>query len=402
MTTPATGKGCVATRHPLFAAGFRPFFLLVGLSGPVLVTVWLAILAGVVPAGGAVAPVAWHSHEMLFGFVAAAVAGFLLTAVPNWTGAAPLSGRPLMGLTVLWLAGRVASLPDLAGNPVAAAVDVAFFPALGAALAASLMTPGAKRNRMFLVLLGLLTVASLLVRLDWLGVLPGAEGRGLALAIGVVLVMITVIGGRIVPAFTRNALRAGGDPTADVRTIAALEILAPAVTVAMVVADVALPGSALAGALALAACVAHGVRLSGWRSLRTLRQPIVWVLHLGYGWLVVALGLKAAWQLAGLPVGMAWLHALTVGAFATMILGVMSRAALGHAGRPLVTPAATVAGYGLLSLAAVARIAAPLLPGDAWGMTLAGAGVLWTLAFVLFLRDYAPVLLRARSDGRPG
>ncbi|MGQ9371227.1 NnrS family protein [Azospirillum sp. ST 5-10] len=401
MTIHAVDRPARPALPTLFHYGFRPFFLLAGLSAPALVGLWLAVLGGLVPMDGAVAPVSWHAHEMLFGFAGAAIAGFLLTAVPSWTASTALSGAPLAALVALWLAGRVASLPAFAAGWAATAVDLAFLPAVGLALAVPLVRAGKARNTAFLALLALMTAGNLLIRLEWLGVPAGSEAQGRALAIGVVLMMIAVIGGRIVPAFTRNALRARGDATA-VAVPSALDTAALALTAAVVAVDVVLPASAAAGALALAAALAHAVRLARWRGDRTLHDPLLWILHVGYAWVPVALGLKAAWLLGDVAVGTAWLHALTAGSFATMILAVMSRATLGHTGRPLTAPRATAVGFVLLTLAAVARVVAPVLPGVAYTDGLAAAGLLWTAAFVLFLVDYAPILLRPRADGRPG
>jgi uncharacterized protein involved in response to NO len=406
MTAPSPTQAAPAVHpparraHAALSVGLRPFFLLTALSAPAFVVAWLLAMAGVLPLDGAAAPVSWHAHEMLFGFVGAAVAGFMLTAIPNWTGARPVSGRPLAGLAALWVAGRVASLPALAGDPVAAAVDLALFPVLGAAVALPLVRAGKARNTAFLALLLLLTAANLMFRLDWLGVAPGLAERGIALAVGVVLTMTAVIGGRIIPTFTRNALKPRGRD-GGIGSPPALDAAAIGLTLAMVAADLAAPGSAWAGALALGAALAHAARLARWGGARTLGVPILWVLHLAYLWIPVALALKAAALLAGLPAAAAWMHALTAGAFGTMILAVMSRASLGHTGRPLVTPPATVLAYLLVTAAALARVAAPALPGSLPPDALAAAGALWTLAFALFLVDYAPILLRPRADGRP-
>lgn len=385
----------------VFGYGFRPFFLFAGLSAPALVVVWLAVLTGIVPLPGDVAAVSWHAHEMLFGFVIAAVAGFLLTAVPNWTGSKGLSGWPLAGLFALWVAGRFASLPALAAEPVAAIIDVAFLPVLGAVLAHPLVRARKWSNTAFLGLLALLAAGNLLVRLEWLGVAASSAAPGTALAIGVVLMMVTVIGGRIVPAFTRNTLKARGDATV-IPAPSRIDAATVALTAAVVATEVLAPETVVAGGVALVAAAAHGARLARWRADRTLRDPLLWVLHLGYAWIVVALALKAAWLLGGAVGGTAWLHALTAGGFATMILGVMSRAALGHSGRPLVVPKATAVAFGVLTLAAAARVLAPLAVGIGYTDWLAVAGGMWTLAFGLFLIDYAPILLRPRADGRPG
>ena len=391
--------------HPvplIFTYGFRPFFLLSGLAAPVLLAAWIAVLAtGSWPDGAVPAP-AWHAHEMLFAFVAAAVAGFLLTAVPNWTGTKALSGWPLAGLIGLWLAGRIALLP-FAGVPlpVAALVDLAFLPALGVALAGPLVVAGKIRNTAFLALLGVLTAANLLFHLDWLGVLPGGTALGETLAIGVVLMMVAVIGGRIVPAFTRNALRPRGlDGTIVSRPW--LEKVTLLSTLLMIPADLALPGGVVAGLLALVAALAHGLRLAGWQPVKTLDQPILWVLHLGYGWVPAALALKAAHLLGAGVDGSSWVHALTAGAFATMILAVMTRASLGHTGRMLVVTRPTVAAYLLLTVAAVLRVVAPELQGGLYRTALEGAGAAWIAAFALYLYVYAPILLGPRADGRPG
>jgi uncharacterized protein involved in response to NO len=209
--------------------------------------------------------------------------------------------------------------------------------------------------------------------------------------------MIAVVGGRIIPAFTQNAVRRR-DPAF---AIAAgwLDLVAVGLTVLILLVDLAAPETPAAGAIAAAGAAAHAARLARWRGDRTLGQPILWVLHLGYGWLVVGLALKAAWFLTGAPYAAAWLHALTAGCFATMILAVASRASLGHTGRPIVAAPLTVAAYVALTAAAVIRVAAPLA-GSPAALTL--AGVLWTAAFIAFLGVYAPILLRPRADGRPG
>jgi uncharacterized protein involved in response to NO len=291
---------------------------------------------------------------MLFGFVGAAVAGFLLTAVPSWTGTAPVTGARLAALAALWVGGRVASLPPFASSLLAVAADLAFFPALGALLALPLAKAGKLRNAVFLVLLAALAAANLMIRLEWLGASVETARPGLLLAVGIVLLMVTVIGGRIIPAFTQNALRL--DPPIAPRP--ALDRLTILVTALMIPADLVLPESAWAAAAAGIAAILHAVRLFGWRTKATLGQPLLWVLHLGYAWIPVALAMKAA-QWPGIAWGADWLHALTVGAFATMIMAVMSRAALGHTGRALTAPRPMVAAYLLL----LSQASCAALPG---------------------------------------
>lgn len=397
-----TGQDGRPSTPLILACGFRPFFLLSGMAAAVLLAGWVANLNTGEWPDTPVTASAWHAHEMLFGFVSAAIAGFLLTAVPSWTGTTALSGRPLALLVGLWLAGRVAVLP-FAGLPlpVAAAIDLAFYPALGIALARPLVAAGKLRNSAFLALLALLTLANLCVHLEWLGVTEDGVAHGLSLAIGVVLMMVAVIGGRIVPAFTRNALRARG-VDAPVDSLPWLEKATLLSTLLMIPADLALPGSLAAGLLALVAATAHAARLARWQPLRTLDQPILWILHLGYAWVPVALALKAAAALGGLVPDSSWLHAITAGAFSTMILAVMTRASLGHTGRALLVSRPTVAAYLLLTVAALLRVVAPELPGQLHWNALQGAGFAWIAAFLLYLVAYAPILLGPRADGRPG
>ncbi|MFV3131584.1 NnrS family protein [Niveispirillum sp. KHB5.9] len=387
-------------RLALFAYGFRPFFLAAGLHAVAAVTSWLIVLRTGARPQGLGDPVAWHAHEMLFGFAAAAIAGFLLTAVPNWTGERGFAGGRLMALAGLWLAGRLALNP-LAPLPAvpAAIIDLAFFPSLAALVLPSIIKARTKRNYVLVLLLGFLTVAGALYHLDRLNLLAGAWTHGKALGIGMVLLMVSLIGGRIVPSFTSSALRRIGRPV-EIAPFGWVDRAALAGIVLMVVADMVQPDGILPGIAALVAAIAHGLRLSRWHGLKTLGQPILWVLHLAYAWIPVGLLLKAAWLLVGIGLGQAWTHAITAGAFATMILAVMSRAALGHTGRDIVAARPTVATYLLLTLAAGVRVAAPVLPDPMLAHAI--AGTCWLAAFGLYLLVYAPILVLPRADGRPG
>lgn len=383
----------------LFQYGFRFFFLFSGVAAVGLLGAWLGVLVTGEWPEHAVGASAWHAHEMLFGTVVAAVAGFLLTAVPSWTGTKAVSGAPLMALAALWIAGRVAVFPWTGmPEPVAAVIDIAFLPGLGLALARPLVAAGKWRNSAFLILIGLLTAANLLIHLDWLEMLDGGADAGFALGLGVVLMMVTVIGGRILPAFTRNGLGKAG---LSVRSWPMVERPVLVLTLALIPAAMVAPDSVVTGLIALAAALAHAVRLAGWQGWKAWRSPILWILHVGYLWVPVALTLRGLHALAGLPAA-AGTHAMTVGAFATLILAVMSRASLGHTGRPLVVSRLTVAAYVLLTVAAVARTASPILPVEWVWAALQWSGYAWVAAFTLYLAAYAPVLLSPRVDGRPG
>ncbi|CAA7620558.1 conserved membrane hypothetical protein [Magnetospirillum sp. LM-5] len=384
-----------------FAAGFRPFFLSAGLVPLLMLPVWLVVYAGGLDLGIAYAPSLWHGHEMLYGFAGAAIGGFLLTAVPNWTNSHHVEGRPLMVLFALWLAGRVGfALAGLLPSALVAVIDLAYLPLLGLLVGRPLVAAGKWRNISFLFILAALWLSDLAIHAD---IVLGL-GDGLAalwLGIGLVLVMIVVVGGRIVPSFTMNWLRMNGQPV-EIQPIGWIEKggAALSVLVGIVLAALA-PTSPAAGMALLAAASINGLRLSRWYGHKTLTNPILWVLHLGYLWLVIGLALLGLSSFVPALPPSAAVHALTAGAVGTMVLGVMSRAALGHAGRMLEVSPWTVAAYVLLSLGTLARVAAPLAGGAQMGLTHAG-GTLWTLAWGLFVVVYFPIVTRPRADGRPG
>ncbi len=362
----------------MFSAGFRPFFLLAASWAAIAVPVWLAAYAHGYMLRGAVPPILWHGHEMVFGFGVAAVAGFLLTAIPNWTGRLPVRGWPLAVLALLWLSGRIAMLV-----PGAALLDLAFLAALVAVVARELLAGRNWRNLPMLGGLLLLFAANLLFHFG--------IAAGLRLGIATLLMLIALVGGRIVPSFTRNWLAKQAprgrmpapeslfDRAALVVTLAAL---------AAWVADLASWPLILAG-LVLAA------RLSRWRGGATFGEPLLLVLHAGYGWLALGLVLLGLSELVpALPASTA-LHALTVGAIGTMTLAVMTRASLGHSGRALAADAATRTIYLLVTLAALLRVASAFAATHAVVVTSL-AGLAWSAAFALFAVHYGPLLVRER------
>ena len=381
----------------LFAYGFRPFFLLAGIHATLAIPWWIASLYHAAPSPGTLSNLAWHAHEMLYGFAAAAIAGFLLTAVPSWTGRRGYAGPPLAALVLLWLAGRLAML--LAAGPAnawAAAIDLAFFPALAFMLLPALLRSGARRNLVFILLLALLFAANLQFHLS-----ADNGSPPLLLGLNTILFLLTLIGGRVLPAFTSATLKMRG---LDVkigqhRIIDTVSLFAVGI---VLLTDLLTPGSAYAGAAAAAGALLLAMRLARWQGHRCLDEPLLWVLHAAYAWLPLALALKAA-ALLGLPVpANAWVHALTAGAMATMIIGIMSRAGLGHTGRALVAPPAMSVAYLLLTGAALVRVFGPLFQPAMSPWWHAAAAALWSLAFLLFVVVYAPILCRPRADGRPG
>lgn len=391
-----------ANRFALFDYGFRPFFLLAGIEAVVAMAVWLSAYfdpsswpADALPAW------LWHAHEMMFGFVPAAVAGFLLTAVPSWTGGRGFSGAPLMTLVTIWIAGRVAMIPDVVSAQIAAAIDLLFFPALGFLLAAPLIRARKLRNLPFLVLLTLLFAANLAFHLGRLGTLPGGEFIGLGAAADVVAIIVAIIGGRIIPAFTQNGLRQRGIAF-TISPLPALDGAAIGAMVLVLASDLIPMSGVIVGGVALIAGLLHAVRLARWGGWHTRRMPLLWVLHVGYGFLVLALLLKGANVLTGAAIGAKWMHALTIGCFATLILGVTTRASLGHTGRPLVPAKSVIAAYALVPLAALIRVFAPAIAPDHYALSIALAAGLWLIAFLSYLFAFAPILTGPRADGKPG
>jgi uncharacterized protein involved in response to NO len=385
------------------AYGFRPFFLLASLYAAGAIPAYLAWLTGFGEAPQRVPMFVWHAHEMLFGFAAAAMAGFLLTAVPNWTGARPIVGRRLAVLVLLWLAGRVAmALIDFLPWPLVAVADLAFIPALGLAVAPALIGSRNRRNYVFLGLVAVMTAANVLVHLDAGDIVHQAR-RGVFLALDAFLLMIGVVGGRIVPAFTANFLRQRVPGAAGIAPQPRLDIVCTMATSAIALADVTL-GDAhpLTGIACLVAAAGLAARLVRWRTAATLGTPILLVLHVGIMWLILGLGLRGLALVPGLMPHTAALHVLTMGAVGTMVMGVMSRATLGHGGRDMRAPPAMVMAYALLALSVLARLVGAT-EAAAWSSPLLiAAGTLWTAAFGLFAGVIAPIVLLPRIDGRPG
>lgn len=355
--------------------------------GMPLATVWPATL--------------WHGHEMVFGFIVAALSGFLLTAVPSWTGLRGFAGWPLVLLVALWLLGRLLVASSAYWPPLlTAGVDLAFLPAL----ALMLLPPLSRtRNRNAPLLVPLAALCGANALFYWAAAHGDAlqAHRALVAAVDVVLLLVTVIGGRIIPAFTLSALKSQGDPR-PLRALPGITAVTITLMLAVLVADLTLPDSRIAGTCALLAAVMHAVRLTQWGGWRTLRLPLVWILHVAYGWLSVGFALKALSLLVGAPFAAFWLHALTIGAAATMIMAVITRASLGHTGRPLAVSPTTVVAYALLTAAAVVRSIGPALSLVPYAAVITLTALLWTSAFALFLWVYAPILLTRRADGKAG
>jgi uncharacterized protein involved in response to NO len=380
----------MASTFPILRGGFRPFFFGGAAWGLIALTLWICTLAGEISLPSAFDPLGWHRHEMLFGFVGAIVAGFLLTAIPNWTGRLPIAGPPLASLFGLWLAARIAVLfSGEIGRLLPAVLDVGFYLTLALVGAREVLL---SKNRN-LPIVGMVLLFGLANATDHAGAagLIGNSDFGWMFALSLVVLMISLIGGRITPSFTRNWLVKQGVTTGLPTQPARFDTAVIGATALALLAWITAPSGYVPGGLLLIAAALQLIRLARWSGVRTVSDPLVLILHVGYAWVPVGLALLGA-SLIGVPIPRsAAIHALTAGAMTTMILAVMTRASLGHTGRELKASRATVAIYGLITLGALLRVTAPLQLLD-YRPAMEVAGLAWGGALLLFLIAYAPVL----------
>ena len=370
----------------LLNLGFRPFYLLAALLAAASIAIWLAVYSGA-DWNGTLTPVLWHQHEMVFGFALAVIAGFLLTAGRVWTGLPTPTGLPLALLALHWLAARV--LLYTGPEPLAAVVDGAFPFVLAAVMARVILGSRNARNYFVIVLLCALGAANVAFHLGH-GALP------VKAALYLVLTLVLVMAGRVVPAFTGSAL-----PRVGVVRKPRLDYASVAISVAAFAADLLNWDARAVAVLALAAAVFHGIRQWGWRPLATRGRPILWILHLSHAWFPAGFLLLALSAL-GLAAPSASIHAFGAGAIGGLIIGMITRTALGHTGRPLVAGRAETLAYVLVHIAAVLRVLAALAPGSGYSPLIALSGAAWVAAFLIYFASYAPRLVSPRIDGKPG
>lgn len=379
---------------PLLRLGFRPFYIGGALLAALMVPLWVAIFLGPVQLAPNAPPLLWHAHEMLFGFAVAIIVGFLMTAGKAWTGLATPRGPALGALALLWLAARVASV--VGPYSVYAVLDMALLPLVAAILVNVLLRAGNHRNLPLALILALLASANLIFHLAVMGVLQVPAIAPLYAGLALIVMIESVMAGRVIPAFTM-AVTPGLKLVAVVwierATLGAtalglaLWVFAPASIVGLVV-------------LALASAL-HVRRLLRWQPAVTLKRPILWILHAAYAWIPVGLALLALAQTGLVPVS-AGVHALAVGATGGLIIGMITRTARGHTGRPLMASKAEVLAYALVMSAAVLRVLLPLVAPSLYGYALVGAAAAWSSAFVIYLWLFTPWLMSTRLDGKDG
>jgi uncharacterized protein involved in response to NO len=385
--------GSASSRFALWNLGFRPFYLLASIFSALSILLWVCQYEGYLPATYVRSP-AWHGHEMLFGYTIAVVAGFLFTAVRNWTGRPTPTGAPLAALAILWIAGRVLVLTPYA--TAAAVVNAAFPAAVAVGIGIPLVQSGNRRNYFFIALLLLLALATLSLHLSYLGAPSWPERASLQAGLDVVLFIIAVMGGRVIPMFTNNGIPG----TAATRSPLAEKIALGTVLV-LLGADLLQAPAGVIVVVALVAAAAHARRLYLWQPWRTLATPLVWILHAAYGWIVIHLALRALAVVDWVPAPLA-VHALTIGAIGGMTIGMMTRTARGHTGRALTVDRYEIACFALVQIAALVRVFGGMLIPGAYLVSVVASGVLWSAAFALYAIRYWPVLSRERIDGKPG
>ena len=377
----------------LWHLGFRPFYLLAAIFASASIALWGAQAAGWLTAPYLRGPL-WHAHEMIFGFTLAVMTGFLFTAVRNWTSRATPTGGPLAALALLWVVGRVLVLTPF--DVAAACANVAFPLAVAVGIGKALAGSGNRHNFFFVGLLVIMAGAAAATHAVQLQIATLPAWLGLRVALDVILVVMTVLGGRVIPMFTCN-----GVPGASVRSSALVERIAPISAVALLFCDlVSAPPVLLAIVLATGAAAQSG-RVLLWRPWQTWRVPLVWILHISYCWIPVHLALRAfsEFDLVAAPLAT---HALTVGAIGGLTLGMMTRTARGHTGRPLHADGWEIAAYASVTGAAVTRVLVPLALPSLYNTAVVASAALWSAAYAIYAVRYWPVLTRPRLDGKPG
>lgn len=383
--------------YPIFALGFRAFFALAGLFALILITIWSSIFQGVLVTDNYYPTTYWHAHEMLLGYSVAVIAGFLLTAVKNWTGVQTVQGSKLFGLCLLWVYGRIVPFySELIPDTLIALIDFSFLPTLAYFIAQPIVKSGNLRNLFFIVLILLMAIGNACIHADVLGYYDNSAGLGLDIVVGIIIMMILVIAGRVFPFFTERGLKgvmAIRNPVLD-----GLAIASSAVIFILLILDIT---GIILTIVAVVAVIANILRVSGWYEPRIWYVPLLWVLYMGYAWIIVGFVFVGLGSLEIIPIYIAT-HAFTVGGIGVLTLGMMARVSLGHTGRAMKASNTIALAFALINLAALFRVLLPALLPDWYGSFLVISVYCWLAAFSLFVVVYTPILSSARDDGQKG
>lgn len=381
-------------RFVLFALGFRPMFLLAATMAALWIPIWILVLHGVIAVPARFGPMAWHAHEMVFGFAAAVITGFLFTAVRNWTSRPTPSGLALAGLAALWIAGRaVMLLSNVLPPALVGTVDAAFLPLVALSVAVPIAGARQWRNSGFPIILLALGMVNVLFHRFPDRAFGSAAPR---VGVDVIVLLITAIGGRLIPNFTRGAV-AGSEP----KNTPALDWAVFVSVIAVAVGDLLPHSNQIYAAICFSGFVLNLARSLLWEPQKTLHVPMIWILHLGYAWVTAGLALKGLSALGIVPASAAT-HAFTTGAMTTLILGIMPRVTLAHTGRKVVADRWIVLMFVAITVSALLRVGVPILMPAGYMDGITWAAAFWSVAFVIFLADLGPKLVRPRVDGRPG
>ena len=380
----------------IFQNSFRPFFIAAGIWATLAVPFWLLNYFGIMIVIDNFNILLWHQHEILYGFVAAAIAGFILTAIPNWTGRLPIKNKPLAILVFLWILGRVGFLTTaIFGTITTSLMDLPFLIVLVLVIMREIVSGKNWRNLPVIILISFFTLGNILVHLQIHEIIDSAE-LGIRLSTFVLSILLALIGGRIVPSFTRNWL-AQNKANKFPRPFGNFDKISLISLVVFVFAQVIIPHHQATSLLALLAGLLHGIRFIRWKVWMTLAEPLIWILHVGYMWLCVALVLIGLSGLTDFVPYTSSYHALTVGAFSTMILAVMTRASLGHTGRTIKATLGTTTIFIFITIAAILRVYEPFI-NESGSLILSLSGIFWTLSFSLFVFIYLPILSQPRKS----
>ena len=383
--------------YPIFALGFRAFFALAGLFALLLIVLWTSLFNGSLALDNYYPSIYWHAHEMLLGYSIAVIAGFLLTAVKNWTGEQTIQGKPLAGLCLLWVYGRITPFySELIPDVLIALVDVAFLPALAYFVAQPILKSKNYRNLFFIGLLKLMILSNILIHAEILGWTESTADLGLNGVIGIIILMILVVAGRVFPFFTEKGLKGA----ISIRN-KKLDIISIASSFAVFLLLIINGHPHLLALVAVIAAISNSVRMMNWYDARVAYVPLLWVLYLGYSWIILGFGLVALSAFFIVPAVLAT-HAFTVGGIGVITLGMMSRVSLGHTGRAMKASNIIAIAFALINLAALFRVLLPALLPSWYGQFLVISTYCWLAAFALFVFIYTPMLSAVRVDGQEG